>query len=63
MGDDRHLIRLEAEARHASQRYRLYKARTMGPGPTDPARLRRLERERERAETRLRRARTDPNAN
>lgn len=63
MGDDRHLIRLEAEARHASQRYRLYKARSFGPTLTDPARLRQLDGERAKAETRLRRARTVPEAN
>jgi len=49
-------LRLQAEARHARERYQLYKARTYGPRPTDPGRLRELERTCELAETRFRRA-------
>ena len=56
-------LRLQAEARHARERYQLYKARTFRPRPTDPARLRELERSCQRAETRLRRARTVPEHN
>ena len=47
-------LRLQAEARYARERYQLYKARTYGPRPTDPARLRELERSCELAESRLR---------
>lgn len=49
-------LRIQAEARHARERYQLYKARTYGPRPTDPARLRELERTCALAETRLRHA-------
>ena len=63
MSEDQQVTRLEAEARHAQERSRLYKARSYGPRPTDPARMRRLESERIRAETRLRRARTVPEQN
>ena len=49
-------LRIQAEARHARERYQLYKARTYGPRPTDPAHLRELERTCELADTRLRRA-------
>ncbi|MGH2985889.1 MAG: hypothetical protein ACRDLO_04280 [Solirubrobacterales bacterium] len=59
MSDDQ-LLRLQAEARHARERYQLYKARTRGPKPTDPARLREFECTYQRAEARLRRARTVP---
>jgi hypothetical protein len=48
---------LEAEARYARERYHLYRAKTYGPRPTSPARLRELERVLEGAEARLRRAR------
>lgn len=51
------LVELEANSRHARERYRLYKAKAYGPRPTSPARLRRLERESELAERRLERAR------
>jgi hypothetical protein len=47
---------LEAEARYARDRYRLYRARVSGRRPTSPGRLRELEREHRRAESRLRRA-------
>jgi hypothetical protein len=52
------LVMLEAEARYARDRYRLYRARLSGPRPTRPGRLRELERERRRAQSRLRRARS-----
>jgi hypothetical protein len=47
---------LEAEARHARDRYRLYRASVSGRRATSPGRLRELEREHRRAESRLRRA-------
>jgi hypothetical protein len=46
-------LRIQAEARHARERYQLYKARTYGPRPTDLAHLRELERTCEHAEGRL----------
>ena len=61
--DDLELVRLEAEARYAHERYQLYRAKSYGPNTTNPARLRELDRERLRAETRLRRARTVPEHN
>jgi hypothetical protein len=61
--NDQDLSRLEAEARYARERYQLYRARTFGSKPTDPARMRALERSRQRAATRLRRARTVPEHN
>ena len=48
---------LEAEARHARERYQLYKAKTYGPRPTSLTRLRELQRIHEGAEARLRRGR------
>ena len=48
---------LEAEARYARQRLDLYRAKTYGPRPTSPTRMRELERTAEGAEERLRRAR------
>jgi hypothetical protein len=48
---------LEAEARYARQRADLYRAKTYGPRPTSPARMRELARAAEGAEQRLRRAR------
>jgi hypothetical protein len=48
---------LEAEARYARQRLDLYRAKTYGPRPTSPVRMRELEREADGAEQRLRRAR------
>ncbi len=53
-----HLNDLRARARHARQRYDLYKAKAYGPRPTSPPRLRELERECESAEARLRAAET-----
>ena len=57
MSDDRRLEELEADARHASERYRLYRAKVNGPRPTSTGRLRELERESERAQRTLARAR------
>jgi hypothetical protein len=51
---------LEAEARYARQRADLYRAKTYGPRPTSPVRMRELERAAEGAEERLRRARRRP---
>jgi hypothetical protein len=48
---------LEAEARYARQRADLYRAKSYGPRPTSPARMRELERVAEGAEERLRAAR------
>lgn len=48
---------LEAEARYARERFRLYKARAYGSRPTSPSRLRELERVADGAEARLRGAR------
>ena len=48
---------LEAEARYARDRHRLYQARAYGPRPTSPSRLRELQRAAEGAEARLRAAR------
>jgi hypothetical protein len=53
MNDDRNLVEIEANARRASERYRLYRAKVLGPRPTSPGRLRELQRESERAEARL----------
>lgn len=57
-GADARLAELEAEARFASDRYRLYRARVVGSSPTSPGRLRELERSCRRAEARLRRAKS-----
>lgn len=56
---DHDLLRLEAETRHAQDRYRIYRAQTYGPKPTDPAHLRELERAAQHAEQRLHRIRAD----
>jgi hypothetical protein len=58
MPDPASLEALEAEARHARERYQLYKAKTYGPRPTSLNRLRELQRIHEGAEARLRRARS-----
>jgi hypothetical protein len=47
---------LRAEARYARERRDLYRAKTYGPRPTSPARMRELERALETVEARLRRA-------
>jgi hypothetical protein len=54
-----HLDDLEAKARYARERYRLYKAKAYGPRPTSPARLRELQRAYEQAEARLRAAKAE----
>ena len=56
MSDSRHIEELLAEARYARQRYDLYKAKMYGLRPTTLTRLRELERMREGADARLRRA-------
>ncbi len=48
------LDELRAQATFARERYDLYKARTYGPRPSSPARLRELERESTRAAASLR---------
>ena len=57
MNDPRRLEMLEANARYATDRYRLYRARVSGPNPTSTGRLRELQREAELAEMTLARAR------
>ncbi len=49
-----HLDDLAAQARHARERYQLYKAKAHSPRPTSEARLRELQRAHEQAEARLR---------
>jgi hypothetical protein len=44
---------LRAQARHARERYDLYRAKAYGLRPTSPARMRELERECLQAEARL----------
>lgn len=53
------LRRLEAEATHARLRYELYKARSVGPRPTEPSRLKELERIAKLADSRLAQARSE----
>ncbi len=48
---------LEAEDRYHRERYALYRAKTYGPRPTSPARLRTLKLASEAAARRLRQAR------
>lgn len=55
----RRLEELTAEAKHARDRYRLYRARVHGPGATSPGRLRKLERASNMAEGMLRRAQSE----
>jgi hypothetical protein len=52
MSDER-LDDLRAGARYARQRFELYKAKAYGQRPTDPARMRELERACDLAESRL----------
>ena len=52
----RRLAELDAEARHASERYRLYRAKVYGPRLTSFGRLRELEQSSKLAESRLQRA-------
>jgi hypothetical protein len=54
---DRRLEELEADARFSSERYRLYRAQVSGPRATSTGRLRELQREAERAQGTLARAR------
>ena len=56
MERSRRLEELTAEAKYAGDRYRLYRAKVHGPGLTSPGRLRELERTRNLAEAKLRRA-------
>jgi hypothetical protein len=53
---DRRLAELEAEARYARERHQLYRAKAQGPRATSVGRLRELERESQRAQGRLDRA-------
>jgi hypothetical protein len=57
---DRRLAELEADARHSSERYRLYRAKVYGPRLTSFGRLRQLERESKLAESRLQRTKAPP---
>ena len=50
----RRLAELEAAARWSRERRDLYRAKSYGPRPTTPARMRELEHESEQAEERLR---------
>jgi hypothetical protein len=63
-GLNRRPVELEAKARHARDRYRLYRAKAYGPRLTSPQRLRELERQSKFAESQLDRAKgeRDPNA-
>ena len=56
---DHRRAELEAEARHASERYRLYRAKAYGPHATSGGRLRQLERASQFAAGRLRRAKAE----
>jgi hypothetical protein len=53
---ERRIEDLRNEARYWRERHDLYRAKTRGPRPTTPARLRELERTARAAEARLRRA-------
>ena len=48
------LAELEAQARHARERYDLYRARAYGMRPTSTARMRELERQCDQAEAAFR---------
>ena len=50
------LVRIQADARYARERYQLYKARVYGPRVADPGRLAELKRVCLRAEGTFRRA-------
>ena len=56
MSDSGRIAELRVEARYARERYDLYRAKMYGLRPTTLARLRELERMREGADARLRRA-------
>jgi hypothetical protein len=53
-GSSVRLAELEGQARHARERYDLYRARAYGMRPTSPARMRELERQRDHAESAFR---------
>lgn len=59
MTEDQREAELELKARHASDRYRLYRASVHGPRATSPGRLRELQRESELAERLLARFKAD----
>ena len=59
MTDTPHIADLRAEARHARERYDLYRAKSYGPRPTSLTRLRELERVHEAARERLLHAESD----
>ena len=66
MNDPRRIEALKADAQHANDRYRLYRARVSGPSPTSPGRLHELELQAKLAQMTLDRARATyaaPNAN
>jgi hypothetical protein len=56
MSDSQRIEELRAEARYARSRFDLYRAKMYGMRPTTLTRLRELERRREGADARLRRA-------
>jgi hypothetical protein len=56
MSASRRIEELRAEARYAHERLDRYRPKMYGPRPTTPARLRELERMRDGADARLRRA-------
>jgi hypothetical protein len=56
-----HLNELEAAARHARERHRLYRAKAYGPSPTSAGRLRELERQSKLADSQLERAQAEAN--
>jgi hypothetical protein len=56
MSASRRIEELRAEARYAHDRLDLYRAKMYGPRPTTLSRLRELERMRDGADARLRRA-------
>src|SRR6476619_6804448 len=58
----RRLEELQSEARYARDRYRLYRAKVHSPRPTSPGRLRGLERASNRADSMLRRAKSESEA-
>ena len=59
---DEQLQDLRSRARHARQRFDLYKAKAYGPRPTSASRLRELQRECEAAEQRLQAAESERRA-
>jgi hypothetical protein len=59
MERSRRLEELTAEAKYAADRHRLYRAKVHGPRLTSAGRLRELERARNLAEAKLRRAQSE----